>query len=931
MPIKLLQTRLSIPQLRLGAISRPRLIDELNDGLASRLTLIMAPAGFGKTTLVLDWLNQLPAPDFPWEQKHCAWVSLDPADNQPVQFFAYLLGALQRMIPGFCNDLFASLENTADVDLTILIQDLLNEFATSGTPYLVVLDDYHVITDKAVHELTNLLVEYLPPNVHILITTRDVPPLDLPRWRARGYLNELTASALRFTHEEAQAFLTSTMRLNLPEKVAMAIETRTEGWVVGLQLAALALRGQPIREDWDKGVDWNQGFTGRNRTVADYLLAEVLEHQPQEIQDFLLCTAILPQFNAPLCDHLLAVFNETNKGNQSTRENAQQMLERLEKSDLFLIPLDSQRYWYRYHQLFAELLQNRLQQTWSAEKINTLHLAASTWFEEQGMIREAIVQAFEAGAEKAAAKLIEAIPEHRLWQSDLSGMISSWSRQLSPKTLENHPGVILYTAATQLMQGKISDLRQTLASMKQFAVLKAEQMVLEAILIRNNGQLAEAFEMLQESIKQLPASADTIQDLANLQLAVCSMQLGELDQAERYTNIIRTRHETLSTNTLEISPIHLQAIQWQGYLVETRGNLNRAQGIYQAGLDRIASSGQPNPMAGQLYARLGGIHYQWNEIQAAQDYYDQAMTWGERTRIADILFDALFGLADMACYYQDSESLQDVIDQFNSFVQDANIPGFESLIAGVTARYWLRMGELEKAVRWANESELPLHIPPPYPLHEGYQILIAIRVAESRALMSAKALPQMLALVEQLITQAEGTQNQLQIIQDYLLKSLILDGLSKSRDAVHTLYKALELGQAGGYIRVYLDTGPLLHGLLQKALSYGEHIPTIRRLLVSFAKEPDRTQEYLSKIDAESAMDTSTRASDFVEPLVESLTDRENEVLQLLANGFSNKAIQEQMFISNNTVRTHIKNLYGKLGVNNRTQAVLRAQDLGLA
>jgi LuxR family maltose regulon positive regulatory protein len=907
------------------------LVDQVNAGLTGRLTLVIAPAGFGKTTLILEWLKQLPVPGYPWQEIHCAWVSLVHADNQPKQFFAYLLGSLQRMSPGFSADLLASLDSSAGTDLLILVQDLLNEFATHATPFLIVLDDYHAITDDSIHELISMLVEHLPPNVYLVISSRSTPPLDLPRWRARGYLNEITAPALRFTPVEAQAFLAETMRLDLPDEVAVALEDTTEGWAAGLQLVALTLRAQSLHENWDQRVDWRQRFTGSERDVADYLLAEVLAHQPADVQEFLFCTVLMPQFNASLCNQLLSAADDNDARSRLERKPAQRMLEVLEKSDLFLIPLDTQRQWYRYHHLFADLLRDRLRQAWSQEKINTLHLAASDWFGDQGMIHEAIDQAFKGGAEDAAAKLIEGIPKRLLWHPDLVGMIPSWSQQLSESTLARHPGVVLNTAAVQLIRGQISELHKSLESLKQYAVFDAERMILEAVLLRNEGQMMEAFEMLQEASRRLPNSSDTIQDIANLQLAVCSMQLGDLDEAERYTNMIRTKHETLYAEKVEAFPVHLQAIQWHGYLVAMRGDLNLAQAILQSGLDRILASGQASPMSGSLFAQLGSIHYQWNEIQRAQDYYDQAMAWGERTRISDVLFGALFGLAELACTYQETESLQDVLEQFDRFVQDAKIPGFETQIAWTAAGYWLRMGDLEKAARWAKAPGLPLDIPPPYPLHEGYQALAAVRVAESRSLKSSKHLRQMLMLVEQLIPQAKLTQNRIQLIRDFLLNALILDGLSKTKEAVRMLHSALELGQEGGYIRVYLDAGPLLHDLLQKAVHYGEHIIMIRRLLIEFAKEPFLRSGVIGKgADVPSPLRQADGLVQ-VDPLIESLTDRENEVLQLVAKGHSNKAIQEQLFISNNTVRTHIKNLYGKLGVNNRTQAVLRAQELRLA
>ena len=917
MPQNLLQTRLVIPPLRAGAVSRPRLIDLLNAGLSGRLTLMSAPAGFGKTTLVLEWLRQLPAPGFPWSINDCAWVSLDPGDNQPAQFFSYLLAALQRVAPGFGADLDASLANAADTDLTVLVQDLLNEFGAGGRPYLLVLDDFHLIHDGTLHELINLAVEYLPPNVHIVLTSRDSPPLDLPRWRVRGYLNEVTAPALRFNAQEVRDFLAGTMQLDLHEDVAAMLKDRTEGWAAGLQLAALALRSKPDQEGWEHTLADFWDLSGRDRAVADYLLSEVLDRQLPEIQEFLFRTAIIPQFNASLCDALLAVPPAISAGSLP----AQRMLDQLEKSDLFLVPLDNERGWYRYHHLFRELLLSRVQDLWPIEQVNKLHRVASDWFATAGLVSDAVDQAFLAGEETMAARLVEQVPMHQLWHSDLGAKIPAWRARMSDEVLLAFPGVTLQTAGTQLIRGEISGLRRSLEWLKVHEQFEPERQVLEAILVRNNGQLLEAFEMLEGAIQRLPDSFGAIRDVAYLQLSVCSLEMGDYKQAEHYAEYIRGRYETTPVASGEIFPVHLQVFQILGTLAELGCDLVQAQAVYQAGLDLIADSGKSNPMTGLFFARLGSIHYQWNEIQVAEDYFSRAMSWGERTRISDILFSALFGQAELACYYRNVELLEDIFAQFQRLVQ-GGIPGMEARSAGAMAAYRLRIGQLERAVRWANASGLPLEIPPPYILQEAYQTLAAVRIAESHELKTGDQLPAILAVVDKLIPQAEQVGNRMLLARNYLLRALLLNGLNDKQEAVRALYRSLEIGEAGGLVRLYLDAGPPLHDLLQKALAFGEQITPIRRLLVAFAQEPGATEK---------RGHPTPRA---IEPgstgLAEPLTERENEVLFLIARGLSNKSIQDQLFISNNTVRTHIKNLYGKLGVNDRTHAVLRAQELGL-
>lgn len=918
MPEKLLQTRLQIPPLRSQTVARPRLVERLNAGLHGRLTLVAAPAGFGKTTLVLEWLRQLPTPGFPWSINDCAWVSLDPGDNQPAQFFSYVLAALQRVAPGFGADLDASLGNAAETDLTILVQDLLNEFGSSDRPFMLVLDDFHVINDRAIHERINMVVEYLPSNVHLVLTSRDSPPLDLPRWRVRGYLNEVTAPALRFNGDEVDSFLAETMRLDLPEKVAAKLKDRTEGWVAGLQLAALALRNRSDQEKWEHALADFRDLSGRDRAVADYLVSEVLERQSPDVQEFLFRTALLPQFNASLCDALLAV-----SAAESTRPiSAQRMLHQLEKSDLFLVPLDNEGGWYRYHHLFRDLLESHVREIWPGEQICVLHRVASDWFAAEGLVEDAIDQAFQAGDEAKAASLVEQIPMHQLWHSDLGAKIPSWRAQMSEEILLAFPSVTLQTAGTQLIRGEISGLRRSLEWLRTQEQFEPETQVLEAILVRNNGQLVEAFEMLEEAIGNLPASSDAIRDVAFLQLSVCSLEMGDMKQAARYADMVLSRHENQAVEAGEIFPVHLQAFQLLGTLAELACDLVRAQSIYQTGLDRITASGKSNPMTGLFFARLGNIHYQWNEIRIAEDFYSRAMAWGERTRISDILFGALFGQAELACYYRNEELLEDIFLQFQRLVQDARILGMEARAAGMMAAYRLRIGQLDRAVRWVNSVDLSMHMPPPYILQEAYQTLAAVRVAESFELKTGDRLPALLGVIDQLILQADRVGNRVYLARDYLLKGLLLNGLDRQREAVEALHRSLEIGEQGGLVRLYLDSGPPLHDLLQKALAYGEQLTPIRRLLVAFAQEPG------AKVKQGQEFPVTSESGD--SGLFEPLTEREAEIMVLIAQGLTNKAIQEKLFISNNTVRTHIKNLYGKLGVNDRTQAVLRAQELGL-
>ncbi len=895
MTTSILTTKLYIPPRRPNAVPRPRLIDRLSQGANGKLSLITAPAGFGKTTLVTEWLAQLPEGD-----RQIAWISLDESDSDPVHFLIYVIAAVQTQRPEFGQLSLASLTTPPSPNFEIIAHDLLNEWAQNSRPLLLVLDDYHAITDEATHRILNTLIDYAPPHLHFVITSRDTPPLALPRWQVRGQLTEVQAGDLRFTPLETQHFLRGTMGLSLDEQAVVALETRTEGWVAGLQLAAISLRGT---QNADIFID---AFTGRDRRVADYLLSEVLERQSPEIQQFLLRTSILDRFNASLCDALL--------GRAQPQFQAQQFLEALEATDLFIVPLDNERYWYRYHHLFAQLLRQRLQNALTAKEIARLHLRAAKWYEAHQRYDEAIPQALQAADFEYAARLIPQIPLERLWEQNIGSLLQRWTEKLPDAAINKYPKAAVWIMLAHLLRGEIETIQYYLALVEKNPTVEAECKIFTSVLARNEGDLGRALRLVQAAAANLPEEEMPLKVMAFSQVANCQLELGKLAEAEATLQNLR---QWLPSGKPALLNMQLEAIDLQGGIAKVRGDFYQAEIFFKESLALVERMGGVTPQIGMTYFHLGSLHYQWNELDTAETYYKKAAAWGERAGTIDLALNTSLGLAALACARGEEEAARAAVGQFLALTRQVTLPAVRAISRAVEADYELWFGNLNAAVRWANASGLTVNDQPNFSQLREYPIFILVRLAESRELGELSEVPNIITFLDGFIAQAQAVSHTHYLIRGFILKALALDLLGETKEAVRALHAALELAQPGSILRVFLDRGAPMQQLLEKALSYGKRLVFIRRLLVAFAEGAAARGEEPRK----SAPPTS---------LPEALTNREFEILQLIVAGLSNKAIQEKLVISNNTVRTHIRNLYGKLGVNNRTQAVLRARELGL-
>ena len=887
----LLNTKLYIPPLRPNLVVRPRLTNQFLDGLnqGRKLTLISAPAGFGKTTLITACLQQLA------KSYRACWVSLDSSDNDVSRFLTYLIAAIQTIHPNFATELQSTLMTLPTPEPDGIIRAFLNELAILNQPFIVVLDDYHVITDTTIHSTLETLVDYLPPSVHLVLTSRADPPLALPRWRVRNQLTDIRADDLRFQMVETQDFLQQTMGLALAETAVSTLESRTEGWVAGLQLAAMSLRSS---DNPDTQIN---SFTGSDRLVTDYLLSEVLSHQPSEMQHFLLHTAILERFNAALCDHLL------------DKSGSQKMLDTLEQINLFLIPLDNQRNWYRYHHLFAELLRDRLRRDVDETAVSNQHLRAAQWFLTQENRAEAIQHTLHAKDFAQAANLIAKSESHLVWEQSWTSWLRQWGHALPQSALQQHPRAALRIASAHLIVGEIKevhpllDLVESLATnnIRDAQAVQAECLVLRAILARNNQGHEQALVLLKQAMPHLPPADKMVQTIANMQLVVNAHELGHLDQAETgIKNVLQHLTPDTETNL----GMWFQVQQMHGHLAYSRADLTRAEQIYREG-ERLASQFEAvNPLVGIMYNGLGSLLFEWNEVEKAADYFQKSVALGKRTGITDILIEANLGAANIAIYYAQHDKVEAIIDELLGFVRLSNLAGMVAVSEAVAASFALQMGKLETAVRWANASGYQVTDTPTYQQNTFYRLLTRIRLAECHTTGETATLSPLLNLVEHLISLLQQAGNIYGVIESTILKSLILDEKGAKASALDALQSALAFAQRGSFIRTFIQHGLPMRNLL-KQVSHND---------------PNYVQRLLSAFSQTTPSPTPIPSHPYA------LTKRELDVLMQLAAGLTNKEIESRLFISKNTVRTHIKNLYSKLHAENRTQAINKARELGI-
>jgi LuxR family transcriptional regulator, maltose regulon positive regulatory protein len=906
MPAPILATKLYVPSPRPDIVRRSRLIDRLNAGLSRTpsVTLISAPAGFGKTTLVSEWIATLTGSGV-----RVAWLSLDEGDNAPTRFLTYLVAALQTIAPQIGEATRVALQSSQPPPTDVLLTALLNDLITLGDVILV-LDDYHVIESQSIDEALTFFIDHLPPQLRLVIASREDPQLPLARLRVRGQLTELRAADLRFTPPEAADFLNRVMGLNLAAENIVALENRTEGWIAGLQLAALSIQGRS-----DTG-GFIQAFTGSHRFVLDYLIEEVLQRQPARVRSFLLETSILDRLSSPLCNAI------------TDQADGKAMLETLERGNLFVIPLDDQRQWWRYHHLFAEVLQAHLREA-QPDRVSELHRRASVWYEQNGLPAEAIRHALAAKDFDRAAELIE-----RVWLSmDLSYQSATWLgwvKALPDDLIRVHPVICLGYAWALLNGGELEASEVWLREAERW--LKPRENSSTQMVVVDEAE----FRSLPASIAGARAyRALALGDISNTKVyARQTLALVPKDDRVRRTQATAllgmAEYADGDLSAAERSLLDFQAMMWQAddlasaigitfvlaNIQLAHGRLREAVNAYQQSLQLALKRGTPFFIGvSDLYRGLSEVLCEQGKLEAAAQHLQTAQQLGERGAPTGWSHRLSVAQARLKEAQGDVASVLVLLDEAER--QYVRNPLPDSPVAALKARVWVRQGQLTEALTWVREQGLSPNDDLSYLREFEHLTLARVLLAQYKTDRVGDALQATLKLLERLLYAAEEGGRTGSVIEILILHALACHAQSNLPRALASLERALALAEPEGYIQVFVDEGEPMRLLLEKQAHGEGHKPIeyAARLLAAFAPP-------LAVLPSTVSHPQST--------LLEPLSERELEVLRLLGTELSGPEIARELSVSLNTVRTHTKNIYGKLGVSNRRAAIRCAEELDL-
>ena len=875
MSTPILATKLYVPPPRPKVVLRPNLFERLNEGLHRKLILISAPAGFGKTTLVSEWVAGCEQP--------VAWLSLDEGDNDPTRFLTYLIAAMQTIMANIGEGVLGVLQSPQPPSTESILTALLNEITIVPDNFVLVLDDYHVIDSKPVDEALTFLLDHLPPQMHLVIATREDPPLNLARLRARGQLTDLRAADLRFTRAEAADFLNQMMGLNLSEEDIAALETRTEGWIAGLQLAAISMQG------YKDTASFIKSFTGSHHFVLDYLLEEVLQKQSESIETFLLRTSILSRLCGPLCD---AVLLDPSVSGQET-------LEYLEHANLFIVPLDNERRWYRYHHLFGDLLRKRLGQSLSTEGIAELNIYASEWFESEGLTFEAFRHATAARDVERAERLIES-EEIGLHFRSVAMAVLDWLASLPETVLDAHPLLWVRSATLALMAGQTAGVEEKLQ-----AAEKALQNIYPDEKTRDLfGQMACARATLalfrydpgtmviqaRRALEYLHPDNLTFRFTANWALGSALTFQGDRAGAARFHQegmAISQKSGHVFSKILATSSV--------GRLQELDNQLHQADETYRRYLQLSGDQLQPN--SGEVHLGLARICYEWNDLEAAERHGQQSLQLTRQLdRVVDRFIVSEVFLARLKLAHGDVDGAAALLAEAEQSARRQHYLPRLPEIAAVQVLVPIRQGQVAAASQLARQYQLPL--------------------SQVRVLIAQDNPSAALAVLEPLRQQMEAKGWADERLKTMVLQAIALRAHGEKDKAEQLLGEALALAQPGGFIRIFVDEGVPMAQLLSEAAAHGIM--------------PDYITKLLSAFECEKPKSENKSYPPPVQGLIEPLSLSELKILRLIAQGLSNRAISERLFLALSTVKGHNRNIFDKLQVQSRTEAVARARELGL-
>ncbi|MGV6858910.1 MAG: LuxR C-terminal-related transcriptional regulator [bacterium] len=915
MPSPILSTKLHAPPHRSEWLRRSRLLEQLDAGLSRKFTLVSAPAGFGKTTLVVDWLRG--------RQQPFAWLSLDEADSDVNQFLTYLLAALATLEAPGVSAASAALDTAQPPPPAHVLTILLNALSALEERVVLVLDDYHRLESEAVDQALDFLLEHAPTSLHLVVTTREDPSLPLARMRARGEMVELRLNELRFSTAEAADFLNQLMGLALSDGEVAALEQRTEGWIAGLQMAALSLHGR------DDKAAFIESFTGSHRFILDYLLEEVLRRQPEAVRDFLQKTAVLDRFSASLCDAII--------GQSGEAVGAEELLLALERQNLFLVPLDEARQWYRYHHLFGDVLRARMRRDASA--LQTVHQRASAWFEDNGFPVDAIHHALTANDSDNAARLVEqAWPTLR--QSTPERMFLDWIDALPSSRIEASPVLSFHHGFCLLSQdlaaadpplskaqawvdmagdeeghAKAERAGMVICNEDEFAQLPGLLGIARAYQCGAYGDLPGIVRNARRAMEHFPVGDTLWRGAATALLGLAQWSSGDLEGAY---DAIAESAETMHKSGDLVSC--LGALCLLSGIRGSQGRFRDARTICQKAL-KIADSFGDHPPQGtaDIHVELAELAYESGDLGMAEQQLQTSHAMEDYTRLPEVQHRWFIVMARVKQAQGDFDTAEALLDEGAQCQIMSPAPETQPISAW-QGRLWLARGRIDKAQRWAEKSGLSPEDETGYLFEFQHLTLARLLIAQYRDQPDEHEVQPILDLLTRLAGSAETGKRQRSMAQAHMLRALLHDAMGEAQAARNALQQALDIAEPENYVRLFADEGEPMLTLLRRE----------RKRLNSSALVDQILYGSLHSEETTTTTEDASVSDRLLNSLPESLSEREQQVLRLLASELTGPQIAEHLFVSLNTLRTHTKNIYSKLGVNNRRAAVRRANELGV-
>ncbi len=889
----LLKTKNHIPRTRSVLVHRPRLIDLINRHKTPCFTLISAPAGFGKTTLLSDWVQQHQIP--------AAWVSLDAADNDPVRFLSYVSSALMTIDPTVGDDALAAIQSPQSVSIDRILTLLINDIAEYEGSVALIFDDYQFIQAEEVHNALFNVLDHLPENLHLLLASRVDPPWPFARFRALGSMNEIRASDLRFTQDETSAFLNEMMDLALSQQEITQLEERIEGWIAGLQMIALSLQD---RADRTQFID---AFSGSHRYILDYLMEEVLEHQTEDLRTFLLETSILDRMCADLCHSITG------------QSRSQVMLEEIDRSNLFLVPLDDDRRWYRYHHLFADLLRSRLKEIHN-DRIRDLHQAASAWFEQRNLINEAIHHGFEAEDRARSIQLIESNSLNLVFQGGL-GTLDRWLNLLPPEIVERNPLLCLAQAWVSVYSGNIKICREALQHCEEAIAIgeivgedlnfiRGQLLAVRAYVAWFDNDIKTSEISAREALSILPESDTMGRAWTSEVLGAMLRSQGKFDEA-----LVHLNHAIDISTRAGAHHIAIDALWELSVLTFNRGQLDETLAICQRALDlantAIREGSRRLPVVGYIYARIALVYWSRGELEPALEQALEGVRLSERWGFTDVLVMSYNALARVQSSLGDPEKALHALQRAKSIAGDLT-EHYLKTIRALEALIHLENDNLSPALEWVDHVEIKAT--DPISFLTIFEFLAFARIQIAHAAAQKQPLPQdVLDLSLRLEKLCDDTGANGPLIDVLVLCVLAHQVNGQENEALEKLEKALRLAKDEKRIQPFLECRNQLLNPLRVLHRQGKHTLIIDQIL-------QRGESVKKRAGSQKAALL----------LAEDLSERELDVLRYLPSQLSTNEIAAEIYVATSTVRSHIKSIYGKLGVHSRREAVERARELEL-